>query len=1071
MKIKMPTPPDALASSRGNGAVRFAIQNPHFIIVGCLLVIILGVLALQSLPKDLLPSGSSPAVQILSFYSGMPVEHVEKNLTARFERNTGQAIGLQRQESRSLTGVSITRNFFGADTDLNTAIAQTTSLVMSVLRRLPPGTQPPLILPFDPMAATPLALVSVSGDFSEKDLYDLALYDVRNTVQSVPGAMAPTVMGGAERQVVVYLDPKKLLRYNFSPLDVMNHLASLNTFVPSGDIKIGNYDYQIESNGLVDHIDDMNSFPLRSENGVPVYLRDVGHATDATKIQTNVVTIDGKRQVYVPIYRQPGSNSLQVIDQVKLALSRLQDTLHGYKLSLVADQSTFIRHAIESITEEACIGGGLAALLILLFLGNPRATLGVTLSLPLSILFSFIGLKACGQSINAMTLGGLALSIGVLVDNSIVILENISSKLENGMRARNAALEGASEVAFPVLASTLATMVVFFPVIFLTGVVKTLFTALALSVIFAMIGSFVAAMTVMPFFASRVLRAHKKGQRLPWFFDVIQRGLSRVIHGYGRSLAWALSWRRLVLPLAVGLAAVSFILVPHIGSELFPRADSGGFQIDIRGRSGLRVEKTSELAVSIEKAIREKWIEPHDLKMVISNAGVDYGYSAAFTPNSGPQDVFLNVELTEDRLHTSQYYAKIIRDGLRKDFPDVESGFELGGLLTSALNGGLRSPIDVQISGPSSEKSHALADELASHVRKIAGATDIRVQQRYDSPKFQIDVDRKKSDELGLTTDEVMKNIVSAVSGSSSFSPAIWVDPKSGVDYMLGVQFPEKELSNKEELSEIPITGRHQDRSVPLSRISQMTEGKGPSESNHVNLKPVIDLYLDAQGRDIGSLSRDVQKEITALNLPKGYTAEIRGEISEMNKSIGSLGGGFLLAAILVYLILVVQFKSFKLPAIIMVSVPLGLSGILVMFYATGTYFSIQAAIGAIFMVGIAVANGVLLVEFINHKLHEGLSVVEAVVVGAQARLRPILMTSLASILGLVPMALGLGRGAEANIPLGRAVIGGQMAATVFTLFIVPILYSLLVREAPSDQHISFETDDEDSILEEGAAG
>ena len=485
-----------------NKLVAAAIRNTHLMIVGCLIVIILGTLSLLRLPKDLLPTANLPAVQILSFYAGMPVDEVEKNLTARFERYTGQAIGIARQESKSLVGVSIVKNFFTPASDLNTAVSQTTSLVMSVLRNLPPGTQPPLILPFDPMAAVPLALVVVKGDMTIEHIYDLARYDVRNAIQSVPGAMAPTVMGGTQREVVIFLDPDKLKAYNFSPLSVLNKLSHLNTFIPSGDIKIGNFDYQIISNGLVEKISDMDDFPLRADMGVTVYLKQVGHATDSGQIQTNIVMINGKQQVYVPVYRQPGGNSIQVVDQVKETIKKLEKQLgQGINLELVADQSIFIRHAIDSIAEEALLGSTLAALMIFLFLGNPRASFGILLSFPLSLFFAFIGLSAAGQSINAMTLGGLALSIGVLVDNSIVVLENISKKLEVGLSAHQAALLGTSEVAMPVLASTIATLIVLFPVIFLTGMVKILFSALAIAVMFVMVGSYLVAMTVMPFFA------------------------------------------------------------------------------------------------------------------------------------------------------------------------------------------------------------------------------------------------------------------------------------------------------------------------------------------------------------------------------------------------------------------------------------------------------------------------------------------------------------------------------------------------------------------------------------------
>jgi multidrug efflux pump subunit AcrB/outer membrane protein TolC len=1029
------------------GLSAFALRNPHLVVVGCLLVLILGTLALISLPKDLLPSANLPAVQILSFYSGMPVEHVEKNLTSRFERYTGQAIGIERQESKSLVGVSVVKNFFGPETDLNTAISQTTSLVMSVLRRLPPGTQPPLILPFDPMAAVPLALVAVSGDATEKDLYDTARYDVRNTIQAVTGAMAPTVMGGSERQVVVYLDPAKLRRMNLSALDVIERLGHLNTFIPSGNVKIGDIDYQILSNGLVDKIPDMDHFPIRSENGVAVYLKDVGHATDASKIQTNIVRVDGKRQVYVPIYRQPGANSIQVVDQIREAMKALQKRLGNRTLRLVADQSSFIRHAIESITEEALIGGGLAALMVFLFLGNPRATVGVLLSLPLSLLCAFLGLKTAGQTVNAMTLGGLALAIGVLVDNSIVVLENVIRRLASGESPAVAAAEGASEVAMPVLASTLATMVVFFPVVFLKGITKTLFSALAKSVIFAMIGSYLCALVVIPLFAARFLRAKPKDSGRTFILTAIEERIARFSDFYGRRLDWALRHGKSVLAAtAIVLTAAATLSVFHVGTELFPRADAGNFVVELRLPSGTRVEETEKFSAGFEDRLR-KLIPPHDLAMIITNAGVYYGFPAAFTPNSGPQDVFFNVELTDDRTHTSQEYAKIVREVVAKEYPGTELGIELGGLLTSALNGALRSPIDIQFQGPSQEKSAEFASELARKIKELPGAVDVRVQQRFDAPQITLNVDRDKAGELGVSTDEVVKNVVSAVSGSATFNPSIWVDPKSGIDYLLGVQFHENEVSTLDEFSDIPISGRRQERTIPLHDIASITKTKGPSEINHLNLKPVIDVFLDAEGRDVGGLSGDVDRLIRKTSLPEGYTATIRGEVSEMRSAVNSLGGGFLLAAVLVYLILVVQFRSFMIPAVVMITVPMGLVGIVVMLAATHTYFSIQAAIGAIFMIGIAVANGVLLIEFIIHHVREKelrVGIIEA----SKARLRPILMTSLASILGLVPMAIGLGHGAEANIPLGRSVIGGQLLSTTLTLFIVPILFQMIHRRS-----------------------
>lgn len=1031
-------------SSGSKGIAAFSLRNPYFIMVACLIVLIMGGLALVLLPKDLLPASNLPAVQILSFYAGMPVDVVEKDLTSRYERYTGQAIGMDHQESKSLVGVSIVKNFFNAATDLNTAIAQTTSLVMSVLRRLPPGTQPPLILPFDPMASTPLALVSVGTEKHPHSLYDVARYDVRNEIQSIPGAMAPTVMGGAEREVLIYTDARRLKEYNLSPLDVIDKVSRLNTFIPAGDAKIDDFDYQILSNGLVDRIADMNDFPLRSEYGVPVYVHDIGKAEDANKIQTNVVLIDGKPELYVPIYRQPGANSLQIVDQAREALKRLGARLPDFKFHLVADQSVFIRHAIHSIAEEAAIGGGLAALLVLLFLGNPRATFGIFLSLPLSLLFAFIGLKAMGESLNAMTLGGLALSIGVLVDNSIVVLENISNKLALGATARHAALEGASEVAMPVLASTLATLVVFLPVLFLAGIVKILFAALAKSVMFVMIGSYFAAMAVIPLFAATFMKDRASAGELHGFFGFFERLVVRLTRGYAVALRWALARRVLVLGVATVLLAGGALAAPHLGTELFPRADAGNFLLELRLPTGTRIEKTTAFAREIDAKLRQ-WIDPHDLSMIIANAGVYYGFPAAFTPNAGTQDVFFNVELTENRRHTSQYYARILRRKIPQEYPGVDMGIELGGLLSSAINQGLRAPLDVQVEGPSVEKGYAVARQLLEKIKPLRGVADARIQQEVDAPALRLDVNRQKSAQIGLTTDEIVKNVVSAVSGSATFHPTIWVDPKNGIDYFLGVQFPETRIKSVDDLAAIPITGRGQERSVPLGQIATITQAKVPNEIEHVNLRPVVDIFLDAQDRDIGGLSNEIMRVVRQVPLPDGYSVHVRGEIASMTSAVKSLGGGFLLAAVLVYLILVVQFESFVLPLIMMVAVPLGLVGVVGMLWATHTYFSIQAAIGAIFMIGIAVANGVLLVEFIQHHLrHKSLDA--AIVDGACVRLRPILMTSLASILGLVPMAVGIGHGAEANIPLGRAVIGGQLVSTTLTLFVVPVLFRIVKR-------------------------
>ena len=1024
-------------NQEGRGLAYFAVRNPHFILVCCLMIIILGSLSYVMLPKDLLPSVKMPAVQILSFYPGMPVEHVENNLTASFEIYTGQAIGVQRQESRSLNGVSIVKNYFSEDVDLNTALAQTTSLVMSALRRLPPGTQPPLIMPFDPTASVPIALVAVSGDKPEKTLYDYARYSVRNSVQSTPGAMAPTVMGGSERQVVVYLDRDKLTKYNFSPLEVLNQMTKLNTFIPSGDVKIGNTDFQINSNGLAQTIKEMNDFPMRSGNGTTILLNQIGKAEDSKKIQTNYVLIDGKPQVYVPVYRQPGSNTIQIVDDVKKAVDKMNHENKDINLKVVSDQSSFVRKAIDSISEEALIGGGMAALLVLLFLGSFRATVAIALSIPLSFLFAFLGLRAVGQTLNAMTLGGLALAVGVLVDNSIVVIENMFHHLEHKVNPLDASLKGASEVALPVLISTLSTLIVFTPVLFLQGLVKYLFAALALAVIFAMIASYFIAMTVIPLYSSTFIKKLETPNR---FFHLISSGLHRLTKIYGHLISWCLKRSVWIAGVFVIWLIGAFALAPKVGTELFPKADAGGFVMEARLKSGTRPEKSVEFAKELESKIRT-WIPKEDLEMVLINVGVYYGYPAAFTPNSSSQDMFFNVELTENRKHTSQYYAEEIRNHLKKEYPDLEYGFQLGGLLSSALNGGLKAPLDISIIGPKSEKSIEIAKSLKSKIEGLQGARDVRVEERSDAPEIQIDVNRKVAAEMGLTTDEVIKNVVSAVSNSSSFNSAIWVDPNSGIDYMLGVQFDEKEFESLQDLLKIPITGRNQSRTVTLDKLVTLKHGEGLTEVNHVNLKPAANVLVNNYGRDIGSLASDIKKIIANEKLPEGYSIDVQGEYSQMTGSLSLVGGGFVLAVVLVYLLLVVQFRSWSVPMIIISAVPLGLSGIVIMFFFTNTYFSIQAAMGAIFLIGIGVSNSVLLLEFILKRIELGTPFEVAIIEGAQARLRPIMMTALAAIMGLIPMAIGLGKGAEANVPLGRAVVGGQLIGVPLMLIMVPVLF------------------------------
>ncbi|EQA38781.1 heavy metal efflux pump, CzcA family [Leptospira inadai serovar Lyme str. 10] len=1029
------------------GIAAFSVKNPHLMIVSCIIVLVLGVLALFQMPRDLLPPSKQPAVQILDVYWGMPTSSTETILTWKFERYTGQAPGLIHQESKSYPGVSVVNNFFDEDsTSRPEAMASTVGYIMSVLRRLPPGAMPPIVLPFDPMGSTPVCLVAVSGDFEVNELYDRGQYDVRRALQGTPGTIAPTVMGGAEKQVIIELDPLKLKQYDMSAAEAMDKIGRLNTFIPAGDVKIGDFDYPIYTNGVADSIQAFDDFPLRSREGVSVFVKNVGKTKESSIVQTEMVTLNGKEIVYVPVLRQQGANTLAVVDAAREAMKSLEKEIKGLKLNIVADTTVFIRKAVETVGEEAMFGGGLAALMVFLFLGNPRATFATLLSLPFSTLFVLMGLKATGSTINIMTLGGMALSIGLLVDNSIVAIENIMRHLaeDKDPNRIRVVVRAAQEVTPPIIAVTLCNVVVLFPILLTKGVVNVLFGAIAKTVMLAITGSLLSETAIIPLFASRFLTGEPP--KLPKFFQVIQDLIAGLTEIYGRALEKVMTKTRAVVIGICILFAIGAAALPFIGTELFPRADAGSFVLHLRLPSGLRIEETSEKAKQVEAKLKE-WIKS-DLEMVLSDSGLYQGFPAAFSQNGGTQDVTMTVELKENRKKTSQYYARIIREKLPQEFPNVDIGVELGGLLSSSLNGGAQAPINVQVKGSNAGKAYEIAKSLLPDIKAVKGATDVRILENFDTPAIEVNINRKKADAQGVLTDEIVQNIVSALAGSIVYKPTIWVDPKSGIDYALGVRFPEEKFQTMKDFENIPVTGKFQERAIPLSQLSDIEQTQGPTVLSRVNMKRTVNIMLDSQDRDVGSVSSEIEKIIKSVKVPDGYKIAITGEIEKMRDALSQLGGGFFLSAFLVYMILVVQFRSFLLPGIMMLTVPLGMIGIALMFSITGTYYSLQAGIGTIFLIGIAVSNGVLLIEFILHMIeHEKMNLDEGIIAGAKARLRPIMMTSLASMLGLTPMAIGFGKGAEANIPLGRAVIGGQFLATLLTLFVLPTVFRYLYRK------------------------
>jgi multidrug efflux pump subunit AcrB len=703
------------------------------------------------MPVDILPQFQTPAVQVVTFYPGMPAEVMEKDITTRLERWTGQSAGIARQESRSMIGVSIVKDFFHEGGDPAAAIAQVSSYAASDLFYLPPGTIPPMIMPFDPTATVPLALITVSSPkFDETKLYDVAYFDLRNRLQGISGVIAPAVYGGKLRRILAYVDPDKLAARNLSPMDVVQTLRSFSTLIPTGTAKLGDLDYQVITNGMPERVAEMNEFPIRIQDGAPVTIRDVGEVKDANQIQTNVVRISappemaGKRQVYIPIYRQPGANTIAVVDGIRSALSSILARLpEGIHLDVVMDQSLYVRRAIRSLFSESALGAAFAAFAILLFIGDLRATFVAAAAIPLSILAAAIGLYFTGNSVNAMTLGGLALAVGRLVDDAIVVLENTERHMTAGSSSPRAALEAAGEVSMPVLAATVTTIVVFLPVVFLTGIARFLFAPLALAVAFSIGASYFVAMTVVPVYCARFLHhgAEVGGSVLARVLGSFQRSFERARGAYGRGLRRGVARPALVLGGAALLFSLSLFAARFVGADLFPEIDAGQFSVRLRAASGTRIERTEELVAKVEQGIKET-VGPHDLAMLIANAGVLLDWPAAYTPNAGPQDAFIDVQLAEDRRLSAQAHARRLREVLRRRFPNAEFSLHTGGMVTAALNGGLPSPIDIQVSGNKLDVAHELAERVRAAAAQIGGAADVRIQQRLDYPAINVNVDR-----------------------------------------------------------------------------------------------------------------------------------------------------------------------------------------------------------------------------------------------------------------------------------------------------------------------------------------
>jgi multidrug efflux pump subunit AcrB len=1046
---------------------KFSLSYPFFIIMACLVIMVVGIVSIASMPVDLFPQIDMPVVVVATFYSGMPPQQIEADITDTFERFFTLGSNIDRIESRSLTGVSLIKIYFKPGTDANAALSNIANLAMADLRRLPPGTLPPVVLGMD-ASSQPVCLVTLKGEgLNETNLKDLAQFQVRNQIASVPGASVPQPFGGRYRQIMVYVDPLKLEAHNLSLMDVVRSVNDSNLILPAGDVRIGPKDYNIYANSQVPTPELINDLPLKSVGNASVLVGDVGKAQDSGTIQTNIVRIDGQRSVYVPVLKQGGdSNTITIVNGMRAAIKDLVDVPSSLKTAVVFDQSVFVKTALTNLGSEGGIGLVLTALMILLFLGSIRATFAVLLSIPLSALAAFICIRMGGGSINTMVLAGLALAFSRLIDNSVVVLENIFRHLEMGESPEMAAEAGGKEVQMAVLAATFTTAIVFFPVALLYGVSKYLFTALALSVVFSLFASYIVAMTVVPLYCARFIKPatanaseeqgfdeerHISYHRPPnlSFFQRIVRGfngrfqlmLEKYVFVVNRSILRPVSTTVGIL----GMVLLSFALFPLLGRSYFPRTDPGQFVINIKCPSGTRIELSNRYIAQVENEIRQV-IPGRDLDMIVSNIGITPDLSAIYTSNSSMDTAFVQVSLKEGHKEGSYEYMKRVRQKLSEDMPMLSTYFQAGGLVDSVINQGLPAPIDIQVSGNDMDQSYAIASQIAAQVKIQKNVSDVLIPQNLRYPGLELNIDRQRASLIGLSPKEVVDNVITALTSNGMIAPSYWIDPNTGNNYMLTVQYFDSKIGHMsmDDFKQIPLRSTSQTDYTPLRSVAEIKEINTPTEVDHFKLRRVVDVYVMPSTEALQSVNAEVNKIVAETKTPSSVRVTVRGSVVSMNESFKRFGIGLVLSILLVYLILMAQFASFVDPFIILMAIPPGLSGVLLILLLTNSTMNIMSLMGVIMMTGIVVSNSILIVEFAGHLHKGGLPVAEAVVQSCKIRLRPILMTSLATLLGMIPMALGMEAGSEQYAPLARAIIGGLGVSVVATVFLVPAVYLLV---------------------------
>ena len=1032
--------------------VALALRRPYTFVVMALVIIILTPITILRTPTDIFPDINIPVVSVVWFYTGMSPQDMADRIVANSERGITTTVNdIEHMESQSVYGLGIIKVFFRPGTNVQGAIAQITAICQTSVRGLPPGTTPPLIISYS-ASTTPIIQLGLSSKtLPEQRLFDLGQNFLRNYLATVPGAATPYPYGGKIRQIQVDLDLPKLQAYGLSPNDIVNAVNAQNIILPTGTIKLGPTEYNVEMNGTPQTIAELNDLPVKTVNGSTLYMRDVAHIRDGFAPQTNIVRQDGNRGALMSIYKNGNASTLQIVSGVKnIVVQAAQALPPELKITSLFDQSLFVRASIYGVLREGLIAAALTAVMILIFLGDWRPTIVISISIPLSIFVSIIVLGAIGQTINIMTLGGLALAVGILVDDATVEIENIERNLAMGKEMKQAILDGAQQIAVPAFVSTLSICIVFVPMFFLTGVAKFLFVPLAEAVSFAMLASYLLSRTLIPTLVMYIMRGHEHRAETPKsYLGRFQRGFERKFEdfrrGYEQLLETTLEHRGVFVLCFLAFCLLSLGLFTFLGEDFFPQVDAGLLRLHVRAHPGLRVEETARLTDEIEATLRQE-IPKGQLQTVLDNIGLpNSGINQSYSSNGtiGSSDVEILIALDPEHHPPTAGLMRHLREVLPQRYPGVEFFFQPADIVTQILNFGLPAPLDVQIVGTDMESSYEIAQKIANKMRHIPGAADVHVQQLLSLPTLHVEIERTRVTQVGLTARDVAQSVLVSLSGSFQTSPNFWLNPHNEVTYQMAVQSPQYRMTSMQDLMTIPVTS--QQGPQLLSNLVQVSPVARPATVNHYNVLPVIDVYASTQDRDLGAVAAETDKVLKTFDdqLPRGTHIIVRGQVATMRSSFIGLGLGLVGAIVLVYLLIVINFQSWLDPFIIIAALPGALAGICWFLLLTRTTLSVPSLTGAVMCMGVATANSILMVSFAREQMDEGIPAVQAAVAAGYTRIRPVLMTALAMIIGMVPMALGFGEGGEQNAPLGRAVIGGLLFATVATLFFVPSVFAI----------------------------